>query len=208
MTASVVERTALAADLVKLVIRTDWEQPHQAGQYLQLSLPGYEGAHYFSIASAPSNFPEVTLLVRIGSSALDQAMAVLRADDAVNLSSPNGRFRASPTGDSLFFVGGGTGIAPMLSMVLDLAAQGETRPLRLIYGYRHERECGFDEELAALEASGVQVQRIIGAPITLDESLLDGQAPTGHICGPPAMIEALQAQAKALGLSPLLTEPY
>ena len=92
MTASVAERTALAADLVKLVIRTDWEQPHQAGQYLQLSLPGYEGAHYFSIASAPSNFPEVTLLVRIGSSALDQAMAGLRPDDAVNLSSPNGRF--------------------------------------------------------------------------------------------------------------------
>ena len=41
MTASVAERTALAADLVKLVIRTDWEQPHQAGQYLQLSLPGW-----------------------------------------------------------------------------------------------------------------------------------------------------------------------
>ena len=158
-----------------------------------------------SIASAPSNFPEVTLLVRIGSSALDQAIAGLRPDDAVNLSSPNDA-ALHPRAIRCSLSAGAQG-SLMLSMVLDLVAKGETGPstdLRL----STRAQCGFDEEPAALEASGVQVQRIIGAPITLDESLLDGQAPTGHICGPPASDRGAPGASKALGLSPLLTEPY
>ena len=95
----------------------------------------------------------------------------------------------------------------MLSMVLDLVAQGETRPLRLIYGYRHERECGFDEGSLRSRPTAFR-SSASSVPPSPSMSRCSMASPTGHICGPPAMIEALQAQAKTLELSPLLTEPY
>ncbi|MFD0329683.1 hypothetical protein ACFQZC_19550 [Streptacidiphilus monticola] len=44
------------------------------------------------------------------------------------------------TADPLLLVGGGTGIAPLLALVEELAAQGGTRKVELFYGARRPRD--------------------------------------------------------------------
>ncbi len=48
-------------------------------------------------------------------------------------------------------IAGGAGLAPMLSLLRDAAARGETRPITLLYGNRHEGQIMAAAELAALK---------------------------------------------------------
>jgi len=208
MLATVTEYRRLSEDLIKLRVQNPTAQPHRSGQYSVVSLPGVEGQAYFSIASPAYEQPEMTFLIRLGDTELDERLKHLRVGDEVDVSPPAGRFVPAEDGDALLFLGGGTGVAPMLAMVRELVRTNDSRPIRLVYGYRDTTECAFDDELAALEQAGVTVQRVIGTAIVLGEDMLDGELVRGHICGPKPMIAALQTQAAALGLDALNTEPY
>jgi propane monooxygenase reductase subunit len=208
MLAIVTEYTRLSEDLIKLRVQNPTAQPHRSGQYSIVSLPGVEGQAYFSIASPAFEQPEMTFLIRLGDGALDEGLKRLKVGDAIDVAPPAGRFVPAEDGDALLFLGGGTGIAPMLAMVRELVRGNDPRRIRLVYGYRNAIECAFDDELKALEQAGVIVQRVIGTAIVLDQAMLDGELVRGHICGPKPMIAALQTQAAALGLDALSTEPY
>ena len=208
MSASVIECTQLSEDLIKLRVCCDVAQPHRSGQYSVVSLPGVEGQAYFSIASPAFEQPEMTFLIRLGQTALDAGLKALEVGHRVEVKEPAGRFVPADDGDALVFLGGGTGVAPMLAMTRELVQNQESRSIRLVYGYRTPAECAFDHELKNLERAGVTVQRFIGTPIVLDHDMFDGDAVRGHICGPKPMIAALQEQAQELGLEPLRTEPY
>ena len=208
MLATVTEYTRLSEDLIKLRVQNPTAQPHRSGQYSIVSLPGVEGQAYFSIASPAIEQPEMTFLIRLGDAALDEGLKQLKVGDGIDVAPPAGRFVPAEDGDALLFLGGGTGIAPMLAMVRELVRENDPRRIRLVYGYRDATECAFDHELKGLEQAGVIVQRVIGTAIVLDQAMLDGELVRGHICGPKPMIAALQSQAAALGLDALSTEPY
>lgn len=208
MLATVTEYTRLSEDLIKLRVQNPTAQPHRSGQYSIVSLPGVEGQAYFSIASPAFEQPEMTFLIRLGDAALDEGLKQLKVGDGIDVAPPAGRFVPAEDGDALLFLGGGTGIAPMLAMVRELVRENDPRRIRLVYGYRDATECAFDHELKGLEQAGVIVQRVIGTAIVLDQAMLDGELVRGHICGPKPMIAALQSQAAALGLNALSTEPY
>ena len=208
MLATVTEYTRLSEDLIKLRVQNPTAQPHRSGQYSIVSLPGVEGQAYFSIASPAFEQPEMTFLIRLGDAALDEGLKQLKVGDGIDVAPPAGRFVPAEDGDALLFLGGGTGIAPMLAMVRELVRENDPRRIRLVYGYRDATECAFDHELKGLEQAGVIVQRVIGTAIVLDQAMLDGELVRGHICGPKPMIAALQSQAAALGLDALSTEPY
>ncbi|MBM3587014.1 MAG: hypothetical protein FJX33_04230 [Alphaproteobacteria bacterium] len=51
---------------------------------------------------------------------------------------------------SIFLIAGGAGLAPMLSLLRDAAARGNTRPISLLYGNRHQGQIMAAAEWAAL----------------------------------------------------------
>jgi NAD(P)H-flavin reductase len=208
MDATVIETTRFSDDLIKLRLRFERPVRHRSGQYSVVSVPGVEGKAYLSIASPASDQPQMTFLIRLGDSPLDQALGKLEVGAVIDAESPAGKFVPASDGDALIFIAGGTGIAPMLAMLLQLVEAGDQRPMHLIYGIRNRTELAFESELARLEAGGVVVTIIEDAPIELDSDWLGADLTRLHVCGPKAMIDAIATQAETLGCAPILTEPY
>lgn len=186
----------------------------QAGQYINLVVPGEEQRRAFSIASAPSARGEIELNIRRvpGGRATSWIHEELKVGDVVRFAGPYGRFFVRQThhvADQLpyLFLAGGSGLSSPRSMVLDLLAQGVTLPITLVNGARHQPELYHHEELLALAANYPNFEYV---PVLSNESLESGwsgargfvhdaakahfnndfRGRKAYLCGPPLMIEA------------------
>lgn len=182
----------------------------QAGQYINLQIPGEEHPRAFSIASPPSSPNEIELNVRIveGGAATTWLHNELQVGDTLAFTAPLGRFfvrKSSP--EPIIFIAGGSGLSSPKSMILDLIEEGDERQISLLYGARsvdeiYDRE--LFEELAADHAnfsyhvaisdgsdddgwSGARgfVHELAGA--VFDDKFAGHKA---YLCGPPPMIDA------------------
>ena len=112
-----------------------------AGQYVDIMLPGGR-RRSFSIASSPQNSRLLELHVR--RVAGGEFSAPLFDKDArkllLTLEGPLGQFVYRPGGAPMLLVGGGTGLAPLLSMLRQEIANGLEREMLLYWGVRSERD--------------------------------------------------------------------
>jgi ferredoxin-NADP reductase len=199
--------TPLGDSLIALTLQTDSAQPHRAGQYSVLSLPGVDEAAFFSIESLPLEQPLMRFFLRLGEAPIDTAIAALQVGDSLDAGAPTGAFAAAEDGDLLVFAAGGTGITPLIAMLKQLIINKDRRRLHLIYAVRSRAEVGLADSLRLLSAAGVMVRLVIGEPLQLTAADLNGDAVRLHICGSEAMVATLTDQAKALGVDTVLTEP-
>ena len=187
----------------------------QAGQYVQLVLPGVEGARPFSIANSPRQVAasgEIEINVRsvAGGAGTAYLHEKLRVGDALTISGPYGRFfvRHSshrPGGMPLLFMAGGSGLSSPRSMILDLLESGCTLPITLVYGQRNLAELYYDAEFRALAAQHANFSYVPalsedGAGFTGMKGFVheaarehfkgDFSGRKAYLCGPPPMIEA------------------
>jgi phenol hydroxylase P5 protein len=216
-----VERVEPLTPTVKGIhLRLDGALKFQAGQYVNLEIPGTGLKRAFSIANAPQDVAAtqtIELQVRHvpGGEGTTWLHQQLQLGDVLKLAGPYGRFfvRKSahgPGGLPLLFIAGGSGLSSPRSMVLDLLNEGCTQPITLVVGQRHRSELyGHDEFLALAE-----VHPNFGyLPVLSDEPAGSGWAgPRGfaheaanelfkgdfrghkaYLCGPPAMIDACLA---------------
>lgn len=185
----------------------------QAGQYVQVQIPGLGQSRAFSIANAPAQVAEsgeIELNVRIvpdgaGTGYLHRS---LKVGDPLQVSGPYGRFFVRKSSrQSLLFLAGGSGLSSPRSMILDLLGSGCRLPITLVYGQRSRAELYYDDEFRVLAArhpnftyvpalsddASAEVAR--GFVHDAAKAHLDGDF-SGHkayLCGPPAMIEACLA---------------
>ncbi len=193
-------------------IRFELDHPiqFQAGQYINLHLPGVDGARAFSIANKPSENGIVELHVRrvpegAGTGYIHEQ---LREGDTLPMSGPYGQFfvrKSAP--EDLIFIAGGSGLSSPQSMVLDLLEQGDVRKITLLQGARNLSEL-YNRELfeqLAEEHQNFSYVPALDAPLEEDHwqgfsgyvheaaiSHFGGQF-AGHkayLCGPPPMIDA------------------
>jgi len=186
----------------------------QAGQYVNLHIPGEGNTRAFSIASAPAQKGEIELNIRRvpGGMGTGWVHEQLRVGERVKVSGPYGRFflresahRASDLG--YLFLAGGSGLSSPRSMVLDLLAQGCTRPITLVNGARSRAELYHHDEFAELarrHAHFTYVATLSDEPEGSDWGGTRGfvhEAAKAHfnndfrghkayLCGPPLMIDA------------------
>lgn len=201
----------LTHDVKGLRIAIDGEPiDFQAGQYVNVSMPGVEGTRAFSIASEPADSGHVELQIRKvpGGAGTGYVHEKLKAGDRVSFSGPYGRFLVRKSrGGPLLFLAGGTGVSSPRSMILDLLADGYDAPITLVHGVRTQRDLYGREEFEALAATHPNFRY---APALSDEPessgwagergfvhdvakrLYDGlfEGNTAYLCGPPPMIEA------------------
>ena len=137
--------------------------------------------------------------------------------DRLHLSGPFGVFtlRESPDAE-LIFVGGGAGMAPILSLLRSMAERGIDRKATFYYGARQRRDLCFEEELRALEGKLPDFRYIPALSEAAEGDAWDGE--TGlitdvvkrlagnlagahaYVCGPPPMVEAAQVMLAAAGV--------
>ncbi len=183
----------------------------QAGQYVQLSLPGVEGDRPFSIANSPQQIAstgELEINVRIipGGPGTAYLHEKLKVGDSLRISGPYGRFFVRNSLNApMLFMAGGSGLSSPRSMILDLLSNGCTLPITLVYGQRNHAELYYDDEFKELATKHTNFSYL--PALSNDASGFDGTKGfvheaaqerfkgdfSGHkayLCGPPAMIEA------------------
>lgn len=182
----------------------------QAGQYINLNVPGCDGARAFSIANPPSNGQEIELHVRQvpSGSATGYIHEKLKVGDSLPLSGPYGQFfvRRSQPGN-LIFIAGGSGLSSPQSMILDLLEKGDKRHITLFQGARNQDELYNADLFAALAKKHTNLTYIPALNDAEDDENWKGfkgfvhEAANAHfnnrfaehkayLCGPPLMIDA------------------
>ena len=185
----------------------------QAGQYVQVVIPGVEGGRAFSIANSPAHVAasgQVELNVRIvkGGAGTAWLHEKLSAGQKLRISGPYGRFFVRKSAElPVVFMAGGSGLSSPRSMILDLLEQGFGHKITLIYGQRIRDELYYDDEfraLAARHSNFVYVPALsetaAGAPPGIAQGFVHDAAKAqfngnfsgvkAYLCGPPPMIEA------------------
>lgn len=111
--------------------------PFKAGQYLQLHLPGAE-PRSFSMSNAPKSADSVQLQVRVlpGSLFGEKVLPTLQPGDPVTVELPFGDFYLREGPAPVILVAGGTGFAPMQSILEDALIKQRDRSFTLYWGAR------------------------------------------------------------------------
>lgn len=190
------------------------------GQFVWLSLgraPWRAGEHPFSISSAPDDRGEMELTIKeLG----DFTRAVSRTPPGTvaYVDGPHGVFSVDfyPDAPGFFFLAGGIGIAPIMSMLRTMERRDDPRPVHLVYGNRSWDKVTFREELEELaerrELKVVHVLReppegwrgAVGMPdATLVREAIDSLPIGVHcfLCGPEPMSQMAQRALAAVGVS-------
>jgi ferredoxin-NADP reductase len=192
---------------------------YRAGQAALLGLHENDERTPYSIASSPyetAAHGHLEFLVKVdGSSRFGAIVTGLQPGARIFVSAAGGRFGLPPEAaiGPLLFVGGGTGVAPLRSMILDIIHEARAeRPPALVYSARSPEEFAYADELRALHDAGKL--RLI---LTLTGDARDwrharGRAGVEHladlatprtlcfICGPPSMVTDLPQALMALGV--------
>jgi ferredoxin-NADP reductase/hemoglobin-like flavoprotein len=147
---------SVTRDIAVVTLRTDHPYPYLAGQYTSVEVPWWPRVWRNYSLGSPSSVPArpgADGLLRLHVKAVPAGWVsnalVHRAQpgDIVRLGPPQGRMVVDPGApDPLLLVGGGTGIAPLLAIVEELALSGARRTVELHYGVRRA------EDLYALPA--------------------------------------------------------
>jgi propane monooxygenase reductase subunit len=200
----------LTRDIRRLVVRfaEGEEFSFHPGQYVDIGIPGTEEHRSFSMANLPGGDLEFMIKLYPGGhfSGL-LADGKLAVGDELQVRGPYGVFTLRENSERpLLFMGGGAGMAPILSLLRGMAQNGTARPATYYYGARTQADLFHLEELAALCAE-VPGLRFVPALSESDHSTVwDGEAGMvtdvverlepdlasidAYLCGPPPMVDA------------------
>ncbi len=111
--------------------------PFKAGQYLQVHLDGAQ-PRSFSMSNSPKSADGVQLQVRVLPGGLfgEQTLSRLQPGDLLTLELPFGDFYLREGPAPVIMVAGGTGFAPMQSMLEEALARQRDRSFTLYWGAR------------------------------------------------------------------------
>ncbi|GAB2985165.1 FAD-binding oxidoreductase [Amycolatopsis acidiphila] len=206
-TGTVVELSDCATDTRRLLLDLDREMAFNPGQYVSLEVPGTGQTRTYSMANVPAEPGRVELHIRRtpGGLATDNwIFKTLEVGDEIRLSGPYGRFFFRPARpEPMLMIAGGTGQAPITSIIRHALAEAEQR-ITLYAGGRttehlynvalfrelqqrypdrfHYRPC-----LSEQRAEGYAAGRVTDV---LDAELDTCTGHVAYVCGPPPMVDA------------------
>jgi glycine betaine catabolism B len=150
---SEIKKETASTKSFRLVSSNGYLPPFQAGQYINLfvDVGGIRTSRPYSITSSPAQTGYYEIAVRrvddgfVSNYLLDE----LKIGTTIQSSSPAGNFHYNPLfhGDNLFFIAGGSGITPFVSMIRELADRNIARKIHIIYGSRIEGDVIYSDEL-------------------------------------------------------------
>ena len=218
MRCRVLELEDLTHDIrgVRLAIEAGGPFIFSAGQYAQLEFAPGLSRHY-SMASTPEDGELVFHIRHMPGGRTSAYVATqLKVGDKVKVSGPLGvaYLRDNHSGP-VVMVAGGSGLAPIQSILSTMLGRGHEAPVALYFGVRSERDLYHEPLLKDLAArhSNFSYQVVLseqkGAPgrrygLVHEVIELPGasDAVMAYLAGPPVMIEAATALLTSHGLAP------
>jgi naphthalene 1,2-dioxygenase ferredoxin reductase component len=208
---------AATHDIRKLRVKLAKPLAFSPGQYASLQFTP-EHIRPYSMTGLPDD-EEMEFHIRLvpGGRVSQHVFNELRVGAALRVSGPLGTayLRRKHVGPMLC-VGGGTGLAPVLSIVRGAIDAGMSNPIHLYFGVRSDADLYDVDRLRQLAALHPQLSlNIVVATGSTQAGLRSGlvtdaiaqdhpslQGWRAYLCGAPAMVEALSLQAASLGMAP------
>jgi propane monooxygenase reductase subunit len=188
---------ALTSDITRLLLRAP-DFTFTPGQYIDVHVPGGDGAkRSFSMANLPGEGQIELMIKRYPGGKLSALLdGTIKAGDALTFTGPYGALRVRDSERAILMIAGGSGMAPILSLLRQLALEGCERPVRFFYGARTERDLFHGEEIEALGLRDFRFTPVTSRFVheAVDEYLATEEItqPDVYMCGPPPMIEAAE----------------
>jgi Na+-transporting NADH:ubiquinone oxidoreductase subunit F len=213
--------------------RADWEKFHMFDLVMKNPEPQFRA---YSMASYPAEDTIIKLNVRIATPPFDRKnggfMKVnpgvcssyiysLKPGDKITMSGPYGEFHVKDTDKEMIFIGGGAGMAPMRSHILDqFLTKHTTRKASFWYGGRSLRELFYVDDFKKIEADNPNFKFNIALSAPLPEDNWNGYVGNIHevlfenylknhpepeeieyyLCGPPMMTQSVLIMLDNLGV--------
>jgi Na+-transporting NADH:ubiquinone oxidoreductase subunit F len=193
----------------------------RAGQYLSFAGKPYGDVRFvpmraFSIASAPEDGEGVSLVIRRTPKGLltPWVFEHMKEGDATKIVGPFGGFGLRDTKRPAFFLAGGSGLSPFLSILRDAADKGCARPISLFFGAVTRKDLYLLEYFEVFQSahpwfhfvpalSGDEGDASFERGLVTDVLARHaGRQPEaeGYICGSPGMIGAGVKVFKDIGI--------
>ena len=168
----------------------------------------------YSMSNRPGTATAEFIMKRYDGKLGSETVSALSPGDDVVIEMPFGEMWLQDTDAPICLVAGGTGIAPILSLLHQLSADRDPRPVRVIYGANVLDELFCWEDLASL-AGELPDSVLIGALArphpgwegveglvthALEPILEDLKAAEFYIAGPPIMTNAVRKQLGENGI--------
>jgi len=208
--------------LVVQVLTADGSAPvslnFSPGQFVDIEIPGSHTRRSYSMASISSDGALEFFIRLLPDGAFSKFLqSSAKVGMRLDLRGPTGAFNLRNNGPRpRFFVGGGTGLSPVLSMVRHMQSSGDTTPAKLFFGVTRRDELFYLDELKKLQSAmpnldlhiavveGGDGNGVSGGTVIdlLRGELGDGSDdhPDIYLCGPPGMIDAAYAAASSAGV--------
>lgn len=225
-------RVAFIKDLthdIKL-IRFDLIEPNEinfkAGQYVQLESQPYDGVkevvqRAYSMCSPAYEKKYVELMIRLVPEGVCTTWVFqhLQEGDTVRIIGPMGDFHLHDGEGEIVMVAGGSGMAPMVSLLADMAKNGEKRKVTYFFGALMKKDMFYLDEMAAFEKQIPNFKFVpalssptpeddwngekglITVPLENHLKTIDTSKAQGYLCGSPGMINACIAVMKKYGIT-------
>jgi Na+-transporting NADH:ubiquinone oxidoreductase subunit F len=197
--------------------------PLVAGNFVQFVAPAYELSpdpvyRAYSVASAPSRSDRIELEIRLVPNGIctTYVFTKLKVGDRVSINGPYGDFYLREGDREIIFIAGGSGMAPIRSMLLDMAEKGVSRKATYFFGARAVRDLFLVDEMRDLERRLPNFKYVpaLSSPAPEDgwkgetglitdvlarhfDSLDNHEA---YLCGSPGMIDSSIKVLKAKGM--------
>lgn len=212
----------VATDTRKLTIELDERLGFAPGQYVSLGVPGTGVSRHYSMANIPescgtSNVIELHVKRELGGLCSDNwVFSTLAPDDRVELEGPLGNFRChdQDTDGGVVMLAGGTGLAPIYSILQSILAEQPDREVHLYFSVRTEAELYDRDLMEDLSARYPNFHfkpcltrqqwdgRMGYATDLIPEEFATLRGWSGYVCGPPTMVTAGRRAFKRRRMSP------
>lgn len=178
------------------------------GQYAQIKVPGIDVIRAYSIASNPKDTSEIELIVRQvpNGKATTFVHKALQVGDKITLTGPYGDFYLRDSGREMICIAGGSGKAPIRSILYYLKDRGMTRKVTYFFGAKSKRDLYMTEEFEQLMTEFPNFTYVPALSEPLEEDNWKGEVglitdvvdrhtddlseAEAYLCGSPGMINA------------------
>ncbi|WP_072801549.1 benzoate 1,2-dioxygenase electron transfer component BenC [Rhodococcoides yunnanense] len=186
------------------------------GQYVNIAVPGSDESRSYSFSCTPGS-SELEFLVKLTPGGVMSTFLDERAAEggSISFTGPHGSFFLREAQRPALLLAGGTGLAPILSILRRLDAENSSRTLHLVYGASTDDDVVQLDELDQLAKSldNFTWSHCVSDPNTTADNkgyvtgfiephhLNDGDVAV-YLCGPPPMVEAVRTYFSDEGVEP------
>ncbi len=196
---------------------------YSSGQFIQFQVPEYELTdepvyRAYSMASIPSDTTHIELEIRQVPNGICTTYVHkhLKEGDSVTVNGPYGDFFLRETDRDIICIAGGSGMAPLKSILLDMAEKKSTRKATYFFGARSGRDLFLLDEMKAIEKDMPTFKFIPALSEPQEEDNWEGEVglitdvvrrltknaseSEAYLCGSPGMIDACLKVLTELGM--------